>query len=204
MTSPILTLPNGMQRPLEAVVAGVDKYAHDYPAVFDLYDYPDGGPHDTVLPIDVLAPNALNAWGKGQPMSAMTEAWKVRDDIARVVAPISKQPLEHLSNSEVAAEVEKVAAALTRINQIWGYGEVTTPKFLHRLRPNLVPIWDKWVEKWYGDCGGWATWVQRVYSEVREPDTQRCLIAGQARTNPPLSLLRVWDLLLWQWAAELP
>ena len=51
-----------------------ETYAHENPAVFAPFDLPSGGPHDEVLPIDLLALNALNGWGAGQPMTGMTEA----------------------------------------------------------------------------------------------------------------------------------
>ena len=202
MTESLLTLPDGTKRTLAVVLDAAMGYARNYPAVFDLYDRPNGGPHDDVLPIDILAPNALNAWGSGQPMTAMTEAWAARERISRVVAPISQQPLEQLSDALVAAEVEKVGAALDIIDAIPWYGSTATSKFFHRLRPNLGPIWDARVGKWYPEKD-WARWVERVYAEVRDEGTQSCLIAARDRVDPSLSLLRVWDLLLWQWAADL-
>src|SRR5215213_6597946 len=125
MAKPVLTLPDGSARSLGVVRDEVIAYAENYPAVFHLYDFPSGGPHDEVLPIDVLAPNALNAWAGSPPMTAMTEVWKVRGEIARAVAPVSREPLEELSDAQVAAEVPKVGAALDFIDAIPGYGSTT-------------------------------------------------------------------------------
>jgi hypothetical protein len=110
--------------------------------------------------------------------------------------------LEVLSDDELDVEAERVGAALAFIDRIKGYGDTATAKFFHRLRPNLGPLWDGRVGRWYGRCD-WTPWVRRVYAEVREPGTLRCLLAVRAQECPQLSLLRIWDLLLWQWAEEL-
>jgi hypothetical protein len=193
-----LTLPDATILSEAEVLAVLDCYARAWPAVFDLYDLSCGGPHDEVMPIDVLAPNALNAWGNGQPMTAMTGAWAERHRIAEVVRPISKQPLEQLSDAEVNAEADKVGTALDFIDSIRGYGDTTAPKFFHRLRPNLGPIWDDKIYSWYGKSPTWTGWVKQVYAHVRLPGTQDCLIAGRAHLGKELSVLRLWDMLLWQ------
>jgi hypothetical protein len=193
-----LVLPDATTLSRAEALAVLDCYARTWPAVFDLYDLPSAGPHDEVLPIDVLAPNALNAWGNGQPMTAMTNAWAERHRIAEVVRPISTRPLEHLTDVEADVEADKVGVALDFIDSIRGYGNTTAPKFLHRLRPNLGPIWDDKIYSWYGKSGPWTAWVKRVYAHVREPDTQGCLIAARAHLGKELSLLRLWDMLLWQ------
>lgn len=196
----MLILPDGKQLSDSEVFAHIDDYARKWPCVFELYDLPDAGPHDDVRPIDLLALNALNAWGSGQPMTWMSNAWPIRDQIARAIAPISHKQIEELDDSAAAEQAVKVGAALDMVNGIKGFGETVTPKFLHRLRPNLSPIWDKWIGTCYPDCKrkSWAVWVQRVYDDVRERDTQRCLMAARDRLGLPLSLLRVWDMLLWQ------
>jgi len=197
-----LRLPDGTRRSLDDVIGSVIGYAENYPAVFDLYDLPQGGPHNEVLPIDLLALNALNAFGNAPPMTAMTNAWIARYDIALMIDPITSKPLEELEEAQISIESEKVGAAMDAIDKISGYGSTATSKLFHRLRPNLGPIWDKKVGIWYAQHGrdnDWQPWVTRVYADVREPGTQRCLIAARERINKPLSLLRIWDLLLWQW-----
>lgn len=198
MTMPVLTLPDSTTRSLSEVIAAVDTYDRAYPAVFDLYDLPSGGPHDELLPIDLLAVNALNGWGSGQPMNGMTTAWLARSDISLLTRPVSREPLEALSDAELDAEAKKVDAALKLIDGLKWFGYTTSAKLFHRLRPNLGPIWDARVEQWYGSSGSWAAWAKRVYAHVREPGTQHCLIAARNHLGRPLSLLRVWDVLLWQ------
>lgn len=194
----MLILPNGKRLSDEAVFVAIDEYARNSGSVFDLYDEPSGGVHDEVLPIDILAPNALNAWGRGQPMSGMSEAWKRREHIAAVVRRISSTPIEDLADSHLHEQAARVASAIELILKIPYYGWTTATKLLHRLRPNLAPIWDSRVGEWYDDGEGWAPWVQRIYGQVREPGTLSCLMAARERLQRPLTLLRVWDILLWQ------
>lgn len=198
----MLTLPTGEQITSREVRVTVEEYAAQFPCVFDLFDFPNGGPHDEVLAVDLLALNALNAWGSGQPMTAMTNAWLARDEIKEVIIPISNQPLEEMSQADVVSQVDKVGIALDTIDAIKGFGNTATAKFFHRLRPNLGPIWDKWIGGWYEDCPTWSGWVAKVYAHVREPETCRCLIEARTHIKRPLSLLRVWDIILWQRAAQ--
>jgi hypothetical protein len=191
----MLTLPDGTRRSESEVLDAV----HDYNrAVFDLFDMPFSGPHDKLRPIDLLALNALNAWGRGQPMTAMTAAWECRADIAAAVAPVSREPLEKLSKKEVGEQSRRVGAALDRIDRISGFGSTASAKLFHRLRPNLGPIWDQRVGQWYDPKMDWEPWVALVYSHVLEPGTRKCLIAARKHLGVPLTLLRVWDVLLWQ------
>ncbi|HEX4792373.1 MAG TPA: DUF6308 family protein [Humisphaera sp.] len=195
-----LTLPDGTTRSIPEVRAIIDDYRTIAPAVFDLYDLPNGGPHDEVLAIDLLAPNALNTWGAGQPMSAMTEAWRRRDEIADVVRPVSKSSLEDLDDAQLTLEVQKVGDALDVIDSIRGFGSTASAKLFHRLRPNLGPIWDNRVAGWYATSvkEPWVPWVKRVYDQVRAPGTLSCLLAMRAHVGRTLSVLRIWDIILWQ------
>lgn len=197
---PHLTLPDGTKRSMPEVLAIIDAYRKGDPAVFDLYDLAHGGPHDDVLPVDLLALNALNAWGGGQPMTAMTNAWFQRKEIAAIATPISKSPLEELKPDEVATEAQKVGAALDMIDGIKGYANTATSKLFHRLRPNLGPIWDGRVGQWYQSSlkDSWGTWAKRVYDQVLVPETLECLIAGRKHIGHELSVLRIWDVVLWQ------
>jgi hypothetical protein len=116
-------------------------------AVFELYDLPECGPHDEVLPVDLLALNALNVWGRGQPMTAMAEGWNAGPGIARAVSVVSKKSLEKLSERERDEEAEKVGAAIETIDAVPGFGETASSKLFHRMRPNLGPIWAAALER---------------------------------------------------------
>lgn len=190
----MLILPNGKRISQAAVLKAVDIYE---PAVFRLYDLPDYGPHDEVKPVDLLSLNALNVWGSGQPMTAMASAWNSRKKIARMVAPVSRKPLEQLSDRQLDEEAKKVEAAIEAIDAIRGFGWTASTKLFHRMRPNLGPIWDRRVRVWYDVKVDWATWVKQVYRDVLRPGTNACLVAARSRLGVRISLLRVWDVLLW-------
>jgi len=194
----MLKLPDGRRLTRHEVVGRVHEYATTWPCVFDLYDRPDGGPHDELLPIDLLALNALNGWGGGQPMTAMSEAWVKREEIAATVRAISSDPLEVIDEERLDGEAALVATAYKVIGGVYGFGDTTASKLLHRLRPNLAPIWDKRVGQWYDAKEDWGPWARRIYRHVREPGTVACLLAAREQLGCQLSLLRIWDVLLWQ------
>jgi hypothetical protein len=76
-----LKLPQNQERlTLTEVLAVIDRYRRNNPAVIDLYDLTNHGPHDEILAIDLLSLNALNAFGNGA-MSAMTSMWERRSDV---------------------------------------------------------------------------------------------------------------------------
>src|SRR4051812_20294898 len=117
----MLKLPDGRTLSRDAAIAAVDDYAQNWPCVFELYDLPSGGAHDDLLPVDLLALNALNAWGGGQPMTAMTAAWVEREKIGAAVRSISSEPLEKIDESRLDAESERIAAAIEVVDAIRGY-----------------------------------------------------------------------------------
>ena len=110
----MFTLPDGTKRSLQQILMLIDTYREQYPAVFDLYDLPGiCGPHDELLPIDLLSLNAMNAWAGGQPMTWMTEAWKRRNDIANIVKPVSRMPMPaKIAPTEAAASAARCTKTL--------------------------------------------------------------------------------------------
>jgi hypothetical protein len=98
-----LKLPNNEVLADDEVRETLSRYQNDCPAVLDLFDATIGEPHDELLPIDVLSLNALNAFGAGSPMTAMTAAWVDREKVTAAVKPITKVKLESLTPMEVKA-----------------------------------------------------------------------------------------------------
>lgn len=199
-----LALPSGRVMPLAKVSATLAAYHRDYPAVLDLYDRTNPGPHDQLLPLDVLAVNALNAFGsRRSPMKPMTDVWSRRGSVERAVAPVTKAPIETLVESEVESQVPLISDALRAIDEVPGFGETASTKLLHRLRPNVVPIWDSLVSKWYPEReyqASWSAWLRRVYADIREGNNRTCLLAAREAFERQLPILRVWDILLWMLA----
>jgi hypothetical protein len=169
--------------------------------VLDLYDRTNPGPHDDVSAIDVLALNALNAFRKA-PMTPMTSLWVNRGSIAETASAITSTDYARLSDAELESELPKVSAALGTIRSCEGVGDVGAAKLLHRLRPNIVPVYDNRIwHSWYADTRldpSWKTWLRRVYSEVRTPQNRECLARLQGSLDVPLPTLRIWDIILWQ------
>jgi hypothetical protein len=196
-----LVLPNGDVLSYSDVIEAIATYRHDNRAVIDLFDRTNVGPHDEILASDVLALNALNAFGPKAPMTPMTNLWVKRKDVEEAVAAITKAELESLCEAEIQAELPKLSAALLAIDGIPGFGETASPKLLHRLRPNIAPIWDSRVAAWYTDeesQKSWTAWLKRFYSEVLSSENRECLLAVQQTLDVRLSFVRIWDILLWQ------
>ncbi len=181
-------------------------YHREFPAVLDLFDGTNPGPHDELLPIDVLAVNALNAFGaRTAPMTPMTEAWIRRDAIARRVASITRNSIEVLAQADRESQLAPITDALIEIDNIPGFGETATTKLLHRLRPNVVPIWDSRVQQWYPEpeyVRSWTNWLRRVYGDVLGDENRACLEGAKSVLRVCVSILRVWDILLWQIGGE--
>lgn len=191
----MLTLPDGNRISQASVTKTLRWYER---AVFHFYDLPEGGPHDKVLPIDLLSLNALNVWGRSQPMTAMTNGWSRRAGIERAVGAVSREPLEKLTAKQRNAEAEKVAKAIERIDAIPRFGWTASTKLLHRMRPNLAPIWDSRMGNWYDSRIEWLPWIRTVYDHVLDDGTRATLSAARKHLEfPRLSLLRMWDILLW-------
>jgi len=195
-------LPDGRRLPYTDVQATVEQYRTAYPAVLDLFDQTNPGPHDEIMAIDLLALNALNAFGG--PIRPMTSMWQQRQEIVQNIPEITTAPLENLTEQQIECALPTIDKVIKQIDSVRGFGDTATSKLFHRLRPNVGAIWDSRVEGWYpptgsrGGPGSWIPWLRTVYSQVREPESRECLQAVQRSLDVPLSLLRIWDIVLWQ------
>ncbi len=200
-TDRYVTLPRGRRLSWLDARKVVDKYLKEHSAAFDLYDGTNKRPHDNILEVDLLALNALNAFVGAAPMTPMEALWKNRTAIQRLVAKITTTPVEDLSDMMVEAELPKVVAALKEIEKTKWFGGAGTraAKLLHRLRPNIVPIWDALVGEWYrGASQPWREYLRAVYEDVRRPENRRFLKSLRLPTSGKVSILRLWDILLWK------
>jgi Family of unknown function (DUF6308) len=119
----------------------------------------------------------------------MTELWVKRGSVEAAIVPVTKVAVERLSELDVETQVTAVSAALCVIDEVRGFGSTATTKLLHRLRPNIVPIWDQWVKAWYpgADCQrSWSAWLRQVYANVREPENLACLFTARASLDERL------------------
>lgn len=185
----------------EEAASRIDQYKLDCPAVIDLYDGTIRGPHDEVLPIDVLSLNALGAYNGSSPMSPMTRIWGSRQQISLAINPITVQPFLRLKTAELEQEVAKLTQALEVIQKLPELGGQGTraAKLVHRLRPNIMPIWDRWIGEFYGGAKQkWDSFVRHLHTDIIKHETFLTSMA----TRHHLSELRLWDIILWQSRGE--
>jgi hypothetical protein len=196
----VIKLPNGESVSTEEAVVAVKNYqAGNYSAAFDLYDRPCSGPHDELLAIDILSLNALNVFRGRGPMTPMAALWEKRGEINKIIAGITKRKLELSTEAEIDDELPRLEEALEFIDSVHYCGETVASKLLHRLRPNIAPIWDVKVKKWYSrfERKTWVSRLKEVFKDVLE--NRNCLEMVRADTClQELPILRIWDVLLWQ------
>jgi hypothetical protein len=201
-----LTLPNRNVLTENQVRDRLSAYQDDCPAVLALYDVTNPGPHDELLPSDLLSINALNAFGRHVfPMTPMTAAWVQRRDIQALITPITRRDFEQLTPAEIESELPLLRDALNRIAHVKGFGDMAASKLLHRLRPNIAPIWGSWVGEWYPESeykDSWVLWLRRVYADILASENRACLELVRQELPRRLPLQRIWDILLWQLGAH--
>jgi hypothetical protein len=122
-----LTLPDNSTLTMSKVLDVIAGYRRRAPAVIDLYVRTNNGPHDEILPIDVLSLTAMHAFGsRVAPMEPITSLWLKRHRVASTIQPVTKRPLEELGASEQRATVSTVAAAIKEIQAIPKFGPTST------------------------------------------------------------------------------
>lgn len=196
-----VTLPDNTKLDLHVGLEIIKAYLTDQAPVLDLYDGTNPGPHDDVSPVDLLALNALNAFNRTPPMTPMAELWYRAGEIRPYVAVITKREISDLSELELKAEIPKIVRALGEIEKTKGYrsGGTRTAKLLHRLRPNIVPIWDVLIGEWYGgSVQSWSGYLHAVASDVRRRENLLFLKSIPIPSPYRLGILRRWDILLWK------
>src|SRR5580658_10522099 len=97
-----LRLPDGSRLPARRVALILRNYVKDNPAVLDLYDRTNEGPHDEVRPVDLLSLNALNAFIGSAPMTPMTALWRRRREIEVAISSVTRHPIEDLDDEDAS------------------------------------------------------------------------------------------------------
>ncbi len=197
-----MVLPDESHLPLadaQAIIAGYRK------STVHIYDGANTGPHDDIRAADLTSLAALNAFGGAEPSAVVGNLWDVRAEIEPLVALITQSPLVQLTPAEREQTACALDEVLTRIQNVhlWGGQGVAATKLVHRLRPNVTPIWDKFAgAAWYPPTISWSDWVRQTYRRVLSPENAAELeqLRSQdsvAAFGAPLPLLRVWDIILW-------
>ncbi len=191
----MITLPDGTTRTIPEALHDIFQY--NVKGIIDLYDrvHPMG-PHDKLMPGDLLAINALNAFAMHPPAAPMADQWCNRHRVDAAARTISKAPLSMLSEEEREVQRDRLISALEIIQEIPEYGGQGTraAKLLHRLRPNIMPIYDEYVGG-YHQSEDWAGFIDDVWDWVLNHGNGADLQALSQHMQ--LSELRIWDILLW-------
>jgi len=178
--------------------AGVlDDYWTTYSAVWDLFDATVGKAHDEITPLDVLSLNALNAWGPNRPMEAMESLWQRRVDVAMLLAEVPTKPAVEMSAAELSVAIETLERTADFVWDLDGWGDTSTAKLLHRMRPSLAPIWDRYVDRFYGMAkADYGDYYRSALDEVlQHADLLKIAVDGSIHSE--ISIVRAWDILLW-------
>jgi len=172
---------------------------------------------DFQLPRDVLVLTAMSRINPNP--DALRELWNQRKDIDESLQRINTG----ISLIDDAFPEVAIKDILGKFLAITGIGVAFTSKILHKKRPELFPIIDSKVRKIYGFPANETPdavieWIKHMREDVRENRKrleQLREIAneevaeraneegwGELRDNISFSLLRIFDIVLWQYHLE--
>ena len=200
MTTRPIKLPDGREITYKQADAAVMDYVSSTNhAAFQLYDLTNDGPHNEIRPIDVLSLNALNAFTGSSPMAAMENLWRNKGKVETAVREVSRKPLDDFSEKQLPSEVGRLCEVLDVMLSIELWGHTRVSKLLHRLRPNIAPIWDQFIGKWYAKHKRWPEFIAAVHTDVLGPNR---VLLRRIEKKHGIPVLRVWDILLWKLGNE--
>lgn len=200
-SSGFLCLPDSSRITRNNAVSIVNDYLKDGQSAIDLYDktiiYPY---HNEINEIDILSLNALNAFSGVPAMTAMDSIWKKKTAIEEFVKCVPAEGLEYYRDN-LDPIVKPLTDVLLEINKVphWGYPGTRATKLLHRLRPNIMPIWDKWIGTWYkGKDNEWDIFLNETCKDILKNIECLKAVKSMCFNKVDISILRVWDIILWQ------
>jgi len=95
----------------------------------------------------------------------------------------------------------KLIACFDAAQPCTGIRSVAVTKILHRKRPNLVPINDSRVRKFYGVKNSYVPLYAAIHDDLQDAETFAMLQALAApykgRDDRPMSILRALDIVIW-------
>jgi hypothetical protein len=200
-TNEILFLPDSSRITQETTVTIITDYISDSGSAIDFYDKSIPLPfHDEINEMDILSLNALNAFAGIPPMTAMDTMWQKKTSIEKFLKEVPTEELEYFKNN-LDAIVKPLNKVLLEMNKVahWGCPGTRATKLLHRLRPNTMPIWDKWIGTWYyGKDYEWNIFLNEIFKDVLR--NIECLknVKNICFKDFNISILRIWDIILWQ------
>jgi len=114
-----------------------------------------------------------------------------------------------LSTRERGDEVEgspgftKLLACFDAAQECEGLGSVAVTKILHRKRPDLVPINDSLVRKFYGVKNSYVPLFAAIHNDLQAPETFTMLevlaAPHEGLDHRPMSILRALDIVIWMY-----
>lgn len=137
----------------------------------NLYDDTMIGPHDKFLEIDLLAPGILNAYAGSSAATLISTFWENRIDIENELSEVTHRDCFKLTKDELIFQAEKLCKILDIIDKYkgWGGGGTRASKVMHRMRPNIMPIWDIIVGRFYeGAEQEWTDYMLKVFEDIRK------------------------------------
>jgi len=128
--------------------------------------------------------------------------------LVHAVRELNSQVAPHLEQVSVCLEIQdapdvgdmssepwgQLSSAFDVVRQAKGIGRVYASKLLSRKRPQLIPIWDRFVQEGLGMIRADNDWVVMQAVVRSSEDDLREL---QSRAAPHLSLLRILDAVIW-------
>jgi hypothetical protein len=182
-----------------------------YPA----YDgYPGNGDPDTVGPPDILAAGLLNA---GQnPIRTQYTFLGLLDEINDLLRDEALTGTLDEAGSETLAAVARLYGVLDREEPTPGVRRTKLSKVLHLKRPRLLPLYDNYIWRCYGELGDkirvpgvkgrnnedfMVAWLPEVQKDLRDGMQHWEAMAALA-PGPAVSPLRVLDIVGWRLADE--
>jgi len=202
--------------------ARINRHARS-PFAYPAYDqYRAGDNHPSVLDdADLLAPALLNVTISIQSFYALQrhrhqlQDALAAEELSRPLAAFTDEQIGHhiggifgiLDEGEPVLEEADEATS----SMLPGIGGTKLSKVLHRKRPSSIPLHDRWVWACYvGETGDpvprvrQRTWreymtlvAQAMARDLRDQPTQFDSLQAASKADPPLTDLRLLDILAW-------
>ena len=191
--------------------AHLDTYCTEPSYAWPAYD---DDPYPTQLTaVDLLAPELLSAgdsWRQALPLANRRDdeygdLWDamcavVEDNRARDVA------FDEIDNLDADESWEKVHRAFDCCQRTKGIKTTKVSKILHRKLPNLIPINDRLVRRFYGvrESRKWSLWSRLQTDINRHRDLIDDLRAGRSTPGGrQMTRVRCVDIVVWMHVREM-
>jgi hypothetical protein len=125
---------------------------------------------------------------------------------------VPREVIAGLAVRESGATVEgptgfaQLIACLDAAEPCTGIRSVAVTKILHRKRPDLVPINDSRVQKFYGVKNSYPPVFNAIHNDLQDPETFEMLVdlaaPHKGLDDRPMSILRALDIVIWMYMSK--